>query len=259
MEHFCVAYQTDIGIKKKNNQDSLLLKGAQLDSQEVLLAVLCDGMGGMDKGELASATVIRAFDKWFSNTCVQADTEESAEVIQHQWMELLKQENHKLIQYGESHQVQLGTTATSILIFSNGTYHIGHVGDTRAYQITKHFNYIKQLTEDHTFVAREVKRGNMTEEQARRDKRKNILLQCIGVEQQFSPQFLNGKISKDDELLLCSDGFRHVVTEEEILSYLSSDVDFNEDEMNKSLRELVNLNMQRKETDNISAILIKLL
>ena len=62
---FIATADSDIGISKATNQDSVLIKQAKVDGEEVLLAVICDGMGGLSKGELASATVIRAFAKWF--------------------------------------------------------------------------------------------------------------------------------------------------------------------------------------------------
>ena len=67
MHNFRCAYHTDTGIKKQSNQDSILLSAIASQKNEILLAVLCDGMGGMAKGELASATVIRAFSEWFRN------------------------------------------------------------------------------------------------------------------------------------------------------------------------------------------------
>lgn len=63
--HFVATADTDIGIAKNTNQDSMLIKQGMVDDTEVLLAAICDGMGGLSKGELASATVIRAFAKWF--------------------------------------------------------------------------------------------------------------------------------------------------------------------------------------------------
>lgn len=62
---FQVAYHTDIGREKSTNQDSLGVLEANTDEGRLLLAVLCDGMGGLDKGEVASAALIRAFEAWF--------------------------------------------------------------------------------------------------------------------------------------------------------------------------------------------------
>jgi len=246
------AYHTDVGIKKKTNQDSLLIKVIEKGTEEILLAVIGDGMGGMEKGELASATVIHAFSEWFEDIYTQKGSDWSYEEIKSQWQTLLEQVNELLLSHGQDMDIQLGTTVTAMLLASNGEYCIGHVGDTRIYQMNER---LTQLTEDHTFIAREIRRGNMTPEQAASDSRRNVLLQCIGVNKFFEPQYLNGTIEKESGVLLCSDGFRHVVTEEEIFEKLHNTK--NEQEMKKELVHLVELNKQRLETDNITALLIK--
>lgn len=255
MNHFYMAYHTDIGIQKKTNQDSLLVKGIANGEEEVLFAVLCDGMGGMSKGELASATVIRAFSEWFMERYRKKGMGWTLEEIKLQWQTLLKKANETLIRYGKEEGIVLGTTATAILILSRGSYLIGHIGDTRVYRISQ---MMEQLTEDHTFVAREVRRGNLTAEQAVQDARRNVLLQCIGVNDYFEPQFAAGSLAEGDAILMCSDGFRHVVTEEELSEHLRPERFGNEAAMQQELIELVELNKQRQETDNISAIYIKL-
>lgn len=252
MNNFLTAHHTDVGIKKKTNQDSLLLKGISKDSDEVLLAVLCDGMGGMEKGELASATVIHAFSEWFETIYTQRGSEWSFEDVKVQWQALLEKANESLSNYGQENGIQLGTTVTAILIASDGKYFLGHVGDTRIYRIGRE---LIQLTEDHTFIAREIKRGNMTPEQAAKDSRRNVLLQCIGVNQFFEPQYESGSINKGDYVLLCSDGFRHVVTGEEIFEKLHATS--SEAAMKKGLVHLVEMNKQRLENDNITAALVK--
>jgi len=62
---FIAAADTDVGLVKDTNQDSLLIKHASYDGGEVMMAVVCDGMGGLSHGEVASATVIKDFDRWF--------------------------------------------------------------------------------------------------------------------------------------------------------------------------------------------------
>ena len=84
---------------------------------------------------------------------------------------------------------------------------IVHVGDSRVYQIDSALN---QLTTDQTFVAREVSKGNMTIEQAKVDKRRNLLLQCVGASKVVEPQVLLGT-TKKGAYMLCSDGFRHEI------------------------------------------------
>lgn len=218
MNDFFVTYHTDVGNKKKINQDSILMKGITNGQMEVVLVVVCDGMGGMLKGELASAAVVRKFSDWFEEIYTQRGTAWDADEIEEQWNRLLREINDRLICYGEKEQIQLGTTATAALISSDGNYLIAHVGDTRAYRISEKMT---QLTEDHTFLARELKRGNMTLEQARTDARKNVLLQCMGVNQFFTPQYVTGMLKKGEAMLLCSDGFRHEVSDEEIQKYLN--------------------------------------
>lgn len=254
MNSFYMTYHTDVGIKKKVNQDSLLLKGISNGQDETLLVVLCDGMGGMSKGELASATVIRAFSDWLEKVYTKKGLAWTTKEIEQQWQSLLIEVNEKLIAYGNKKHIELGTTVTAALLSDQGRYIIGHIGDTRAYIIA---DYMKQLTEDHTFVAREIRRGNMTPEQAAKDSRRNVLLQCIGVNKQFETQFLEGSLSVGEALLLCSDGFRHVVAEEEIYELLQPAKLEEETEMRKQLVNLVELNKSRQETDNISAIYVK--
>ena len=73
MNKYICAYCSGVGIRKKTNQDSMLLKQIETKEGQIVFAVLCDGMGGMSKGELASATVIRNFDQWFHNSFLLKD------------------------------------------------------------------------------------------------------------------------------------------------------------------------------------------
>ena len=98
----------------------------------------------------------------------------------------------------------------------------------------------------------------MTPEQAAKDNRRNVLLQCIGVNERFEVQFLEGQFDTGDGVLLCSDGFRHVITEAEMYGHLKREYRRDEATMKRQLVTLVELNKQRQETDNISAILIHL-
>lgn len=252
MKKFLTAYHTDSGIRKNINQDSLLLKGAVKASEEILFTVLCDGMGGMAKGELASAAVIRAFSEWFETVYMQKGSQWSEKEVKLQWRILLEQVNETLIKYGEERQIHLGTTVTACLLCSDGRYLAAHIGDTRIYLMNQK---VTRLTEDHTFVAREIKRGSMTPEQAEADSRRNVLLQCIGVNKFFKPQYIEGFLEAGDSVLLCSDGFRHKVSEQEMYEELQDTE--NEEHMKAKLVKLVELNKQRNETDNITAIFIK--
>ena len=179
----------------------------------------------------------------------------SDEMIKKQCQDILEDVNSRLITYGKENQLQLGTTVSAILLKDNGQYVFGHVGDTRIYTLS---DTLQQLTEDHTFIAREIKRGNMTPESAKKDNRRNVLLQCIGVNEFFEPQYENGRLAHGTALLLCSDGFRHMLSEDEIYESLNPHKNLDEAQIKEKLREMIEWNKQRMETDNISAIYIKL-
>lgn len=254
MKNYLAVYHTDIGIKKNTNQDSVLLTAIGKDHEEILLAVICDGMGGMAKGELASATVIRAFAEWFQKKYINDTEKYNLDKIRMQWMMLLSACNEKLVAHGKSTSLQLGTTASVVLILPDGKYVFCHVGDSRIYHMGVN---MKQLTKDHTFIAREIERGNMTPEQAALDSRKNVLLQCIGVNDFFEPQFGEGNICNGEAFLLCSDGFRHMISQEEIMSRLAPALGNDEMRIREELRQLTEMNKQRNETDNITAVYVK--
>ena len=115
---------------------------------------------------------------------------------------------------------------------------------------------MEQLTTDQTFVAREVKKGTMTPEQARIDKRRNMLLQCVGASAKIEPEVLSGKTEKG-VYMLCTDGFRHEITEQEIQKYLKPSALKKKDTMQKNIRYLIDQAKNRQEKDNISAVVIK--
>ena len=250
---FLASLDTDIGITKETNQDSLLLKQAVVNGKEVLMAVVCDGMGGLEKGELASATVIKAFDEWFETSIIIETKNPNMEIIGNRWELLLKQLNMDILEYASRNSIKaIGTTFSGIL-FIEDDYIICHVGDSRVYEIT---NNLKQLTQDHTFIAREIKKGTMTAEMAKNDKRRNLLLQCIGASQRIEPQIVIGK-RKIGNYLLCSDGFRHEISDNEVYEKLNFNSNKNETEINNNIRTVIELLKHRNERDNISAILIK--
>lgn len=250
---FIATADTDIGIAKDTNQDSVLIKHAKVDGEEILLAVVCDGMGGLSKGELASATVIRAFSKWFDEELPYELENVDLQIIGAKWSLLLKELNAQILEYSKNNGIEgVGTTFSGIL-FVGDQYVIGHVGDTRIYHIGAS---LTQLTTDQTFVAREISRGTMTIEQAKIDKRRNLLLQCIGASKVVEPQIICGKTEKG-AYMLCSDGFRHEITEAEIYESLNPINLMNKDAMHNNAKYLIEQNKSREEKDNITVLLIK--
>lgn len=186
-----VAYDTHVGIKKSNNEDSLLIKVVQTLVGKIVFAAVCDGMGGLDFGELASKEVVLCLSEWFYR--------EMPLLIQHgftqeklfkQWDKALQDINMKLYQYGVEKVVQLGTTITGILIVDK-EYFVLHVGATRFYKLNSD---ITCLTQDHSFGQREIVNGRMTEAQARAAPRKNLLLQAVGTSNLVVVEFLSGRV-----------------------------------------------------------------
>lgn len=252
--NFIVSAKTDIGIVKNTNQDSLSVKIINTSIGRMSFAVLCDGMGGLAKGEVASASVIRAFDEWTRNDFPLLCRDNiDGNTIRVQWEKILREQNNTIKKYGIKQGVRLGTTAVIVLITENN-YYIMNVGDSRAYEIT---DKLTQLTNDQTFVAREVALGNMTPEQAEVDERRSVLLQCIGASEEVYPDFFIGKTQINATYLLCSDGFRHEISSNEIYAKLQPDVLFDDLSMNQNTIELIELNKQRNERDNISVVLIR--
>ena len=247
---------TDVGIRKSTNQDSLCLKIADTSVGKVVLAVVCDGMGGLSKGEVASASVVHAFSDWFEKELPAHLAKGDLDDIQYRWGRLMKEQNQRIAEYGRKTRVQLGTTLTALLLIDSQLMLIGHVGDSRVYRIS---HQLEILTEDQTVVGREIRRGTLTQEQAKKDPRRNVLLQCIGASKLVEPQFVSGKPVPGEVYLLCSDGFRHEITEDEIFQAFSSPSLIDEVVMEQQVKGMIELNKQRQEKDNITAVLIKIL
>ena len=252
--NYIIAADTDIGNVRETNQDSVAALVADTGSGPVAFGVVCDGMGGLAKGELASATLISTMVKWFKETLPQTlVTGLDDNVIRAQWTEIIRSSNEVIKSYGTANGYNLGTTIAAILI-THHRYYIVNVGDSRIYEIT---DSVKQPTEDQTVVARELKYGRITEEQAKTDPRQSVLLQCVGASQTVNPEFFFGTPVVNASYMLCSDGFRHQIGDVEMLQYFSPFANGSAEVMTANIRQLINLNKQRMEKDNITAALIR--
>lgn len=252
--NFIVSASTDIGITKDTNQDSYNVRVMSTPQGKMVFAVLCDGMGGLAKGEVASASLVNAFTKWSSErlprlcqTAIQ-DTD-----IRSDWVGLVTEYNDKIKNYGKRSGVDMGTTVTAILI-TPSRYFIINVGDTRAYEIS---DSVKVLTKDQTVVAHEVEIGNLTEEEAKTDSRRSVLLQCVGASDVVYPDLFFGETKTNAVYMLCSDGFRHEITDDEIFAYLNPGVMNDADGMKRNIDSLIDINKQRQERDNITVITVR--
>lgn len=251
---YITAWSTDTGIYKKTNQDSALLMQAESSRGDVLLAAVCDGVGGLSKGELASAYVALQLQNWFTNELeVLLDEADMQMALYHSWSALIDRANREISTYAKRMGTHLGTTAAVILLVED-TYFIMNIGDSRIYTLT---DQVYQLTHDQTLVQKEMDAGRLSLEEAMKDDRRSVLLQCIGASPTVVPDFFVGTISPGSRYLLCSDGFRHEISPDEIYGMLSPIGAPGYEQMKKGLDELVELNKSRQETDNITAILIQ--
>lgn len=270
--HYTVAAQTDAGIVKNVNQDSLTVKVAKTPYGEAAIAVICDGMGGLEQGEIASAVVVRAYEQWFLKELLPVLGENGGRLdalwLQKGWDSLANDCNTRILDYSRERRTTMGTTLTVLLLFA-GSFYISHIGDCRVYRMTDIEKQMHLLTTDQTYVAREVALGHMTPEQAKNDARKNVLLQCIGTVNHVEPDFASGEYQTGNSFLLCSDGFRHELLEREMYDYCHlalKDLEWhvecrqeNSRLMGVQLKYLIEQNKSRMEKDNISAILLKVM
>lgn len=252
--NFIVSATTDIGLTKKTNQDSYSVKIFNTPQGKMVFAVLCDGMGGLSQGEVASGSVVAAFNKWAENRLPELSKLEIVDaVIRNEWTGVATEYNEKIKAYGRQQGVSLGTTAT-VLLLTATRYFILNVGDTRAYELS---GDLKILTNDQTVVAREIELGNLSKEDAEHDYRRSVLLQCIGASEEVYPDMFFGNVKLNATYMLCSDGFRHEISEKEIYDYLNPDVMLDAEGMKRNMDALIEINKQRRERDNISVITIR--
>lgn len=270
--HYTVAAQTDVGLVKCVNQDSLTVKVANTPYGEAAAAVLCDGMGGLEQGEIASAVVVRAYEQWFLKTFPLALNEGGGRIdtrwLEKSWEHIANDCNARILDYSRERRTTMGTTLTILLLFG-GNFYVSHVGDCRVYHMKDSGIEMELVTTDQTYVEREVALGHMTPEQAKNDSRRNVLLQCIGTVSCVEPDFISGTCQAGNSFLLCSDGFRHELLEQEIYDYchlalrdMAWSVDYRQENtrlMSIQLKYLIGQNKERMEKDNISAILIKVM
>lgn len=259
--NFTASAVTDIGISKNTNQDSFGVKVLRTRLGNIAAAIMCDGMGGYLDGEIASATVVDAFHKWVLTRLPALCNDKITDaVIKEEWHRMVDECNLKINAYGQRKAVSLGkkeytlgTTAAMIMITST-RYFIMNVGDSRVYEIA---DTARVLTRDQTVVARDVELGKITPEQARTDPRRSVLLYAIGASDVIIPDFFYGETKRDAVYMLCSDGFRHEVTNAEIYQFLHPGVMREPSAMKQNMESLIELNKARQETDNITVVSIR--
>jgi serine/threonine protein phosphatase PrpC len=252
--NFTVTAVTDRGTVKAVNQDGLFVRRLNTERGRAVFAVMCDGLGGLEHGELASACLINAFTRWMYARLPLLCTRRIGDAdIGREWEAVIAESGGALRDHGREHGERLGTTVLAMLV-TQECYYILNVGDTRVYALT---DTARQLTRDQTLAARDVELGVMTPEDAERSPRGNVLLQCVGVSERVEPELLFGDTAAGACYLICTDGFRHAVTPEEMLERLGPGNPADAAHMRRAAEQLVETNKARGERDNISVIAIR--
>ncbi|MCH4038878.1 MAG: serine/threonine-protein phosphatase [Lachnospiraceae bacterium] len=254
--HFETAYINERG-RRPGNQDSLVLMAAETRIGPVLLAGIFDGMGGLEKGELASGEVARAFDTWFlrelPDIFEKCGKRLRDEAVFESWERLVETQNRRLLSGAQRQGICLGTTAAALLITEKRRL-VMHVGDSRVYEMDAVENVggcLSLLTRDHTLAQRAVELGELEEEEAGRDPRSHVLTRCIGASEDVRPEFSAGHVLPGTVFLLCSDGFRNRISVKEMQeALLPCDLD-------AGLSHLQKMAFARGETDNMTAVAVR--
>ena len=113
------------------------------------------------------------------------------------------------------------------------------------------------MTKDQTWIQREMDLGRLTPEEAKVHPQRSVLLQCVGASEVIVPDFYTGDVKENEAFMLCSDGYRHLITEEEFYQYLNPAVLQDENHMFECIKYFTDLNKYRKENDNITVVLVR--
>ncbi len=237
-----LAGKTDIGNCRRENQDNY--RAARLPDDTVW-AVVCDGMGGAAAGQLASQVATDALED-----CFTAALPKLAQGQERLFLLKCLQKANKAV-YEESLKDPanrgMGTTAVCALV-RDGTAHIAHVGDSRAYLYRP--GQFARLTKDHSMVQQMVESGQLTSQQAERHPRKNLITKALGVEPEVEGDYTFAAVQQGDILLLCSDGLSGAVADGELEQILGHTPFF------ITPRKLIEQALQAGSQDNVTALVI---
>lgn len=201
--------KTDIGLVRHSNQDAFQ-KGSY--SKDIVWAVVCDGMGGANGGNIASQMAVEQITHQLSSACREHISSNSVKNI---LVPAVLNANTSIYEYAQKDPELSGMGTTVVLaMVAEQTLYIAHVGDSRAYLLSK--NGIEQITKDHSMVQEMVDRGEITEKQARVHPRKNIITRALGVGPKVDVDYYELPFPQDDILLLCTDGLSNYLEPETI-------------------------------------------
>jgi protein phosphatase len=242
---------TDVGRVRTNNEDSFRIL------ESLHLFVISDGMGGEAHGEVASSLAVETI----VNYCTEAKDDSGitlSEAPGDHWAEKTKRlqsavhlANSRIYESAQKNPEQRGMGATlTAAWFDNGRLSIAHVGDSRAYLLRG--GTLQQLTNDHSLVAEQVRRGIITPQEAEASEMQSVLLRALGAHSEVEVDVDEVGIYPRDVLLLCSDGLTRMVTEPEIAGSLQAETN-----PTSAARKLIELANERGGIDNVTVIVAR--
>lgn len=225
------------GIGKVVNQDAVMVRNRITYLGNVCICVICDGMGGLAEGEVASSHVIRRLSEWFSN---KAGGIKRFDKLVYYLQREIYSISEEIMRYGRKNEFVIGTTAT-VLVMTGQKFAIVHIGDTRVYHISQGVGLkMKQMTTDHSV-------------------NEYMLTQSLGMGGRIFPEVIRGKVKKQDMFLMCTDGFRHKNSLNDLKKGLKPQNFSSNEDISKQLRVYAERARRLGERDDITAMIIKVI
>ena len=247
-----VAAKTDVGCVRANNEDNF---GYDL---RYGIFVVCDGMGGQAAGEVASKLGVDTLLSYFRRAAQTGEYQQAGAPMDGLSKEgtalasAIRLANHTIFETGQQQTASagMGSTLVAALIKGNALS-IANVGDSRIYLIRQ--GVIQQLTQDHSLVMEQVRRGYLTREQAEHSEMQNIILKALGSEESVDPDVEDLVVLAGDTLLMCSDGLTKYIHDNEILQMVSAG-----ETLSQRCSALIQTAKHRGGDDNITCLLLRM-
>jgi len=237
---------TDKGLVRKRNEDAYF--ACCNEENDYALLVVCDGMGGVQSGDVASKTACETLVDYINQQELQgADFPAASQIFFDSVVKANEAVYQKSIE--DVNCAGMGTTLVAALIHE-GKALIANVGDSRAYIIED--GDIIQVTRDHSLVEDMVTRGEISREEARTHPQRNLITRALGTLPDVEPDIFSIDLSDDAFLLLCSDGLTNVIEDREILATLSK-----LEHHDHACEILLRAAFERGAPDNVTVILYK--
>ena len=243
-----IATATHPGMVRSHNEDSIAADG------EMGLAVLADGMGGYNAGEVASGIAVALIPAELRKALASCSHELNGSEMERLIRDQAARANTTIYNAARSEPQYSGMGTTLVVaLWHDNRIAVGHIGDSRLYRLRN--DALEQITRDHSLLQEQIDSGMITREQARHAPNKNLVTRAVGIDAEVEPEVHTYAAQPGDIYLLCSDGLPDMVPDEDIENTLSS-LKANLPLAAEQLVQQANDNGGR---DNVSVILVRVL